>query len=81
METFLIIIGLIVILRYVSKGLVKLGESLEKLADSWDDRTAANFRTPVPKKKEYEREDLLSKESYIKGDLTDEEFNKKIKMK
>lgn len=77
METLLIIIGLIVVLRYVSKGLIHIGNVLENIAEKWDDRNAANFKTPVYKREK--RENIFEKDPRTKEELTDEEFNKKIK--
>lgn len=74
MGTLIIIIALIIVLSWLSKKLIKFGNLLEKIGNYYDDRSAANFKTPVFKKKK-----TREKIEVMSGEDTDEEYAKKIK--
>lgn len=74
MTTLLAIIGLIVILHFLSKGLTKLGTFLESLGEYMEDRYSSNVRIPYKKR---ERINILD-EGEPEKEESDTEYKNKV---
>lgn len=75
MVSFLAIIGLIVILWWISKGLKKGGQFLEDLGNHMEDRAASNTVTQFKHKKKKTEEKI----KVMSGDGTDDKYMDKIR--
>lgn len=75
MMTLLAIIGLIVILHFVSKGLIRLGTFLENLGEHMEERSASNIKFKRVKKDPRTKEKI----HVISGEGTDEEFKERVR--
>jgi len=75
MGTFIIIIALIIVLSWLSKKLIKLGNFLEKVGNYFDDRSAADFKTSVLKKKRKTQEKI----QVMSGEVPDDEYTDNVR--
>jgi len=72
---FIIIFAFIIVLSWLSKKLIKMGDFLEKLGNYFDDRSAANFKTQVFKKKIKTQE----KTHVMSGEISDDEYTNNVR--
>jgi len=75
MGTFIIIIALIIVLSWLSKKLIKLGNFLEKVGNYFDDRSAADFKTSVLKKKRKTQEKI----QVMSEEVPDDEYTDNVR--
>jgi hypothetical protein len=75
MGTFIIIIALIIVLSWLSKKLIKLGNFFDKVGNYFDDRSAADFKTSVLKKKRKTQEKIQA----MSGEIPDEEYTNNVR--
>lgn len=77
MWALLAIIGLIVVLHFASKFLVRFGDFCNRLAESMGDYSVVVQKKPLPKSES--SKDITDKIRTIKGEDSDDEYNEKIK--
>ncbi len=71
-------IGLIFILRWVSKGLNKVGDSLNKFGDTLADIAASSSRSTTGYSGEKEKDKTIEKIRTLRGEGTDTEFKTNV---